>query len=79
MLATAFYVYPLWQVRGGGLLKYARFLSRGWTVAPSNNKSLMQRYMATRFMCDHPLCTVTRYGTFAPTQQVFEFVAERFT
>ena len=69
----------LCQVRGGGLLKYARFLSRGWTVAPSISKDLLQRYMVTRFMCDYPLYTVTRYGTFAPAQQVFEFVEERYT
>ena len=69
----------LCQVRGGGMLKYARFLSRGWTVAATNEKGLLQRYMVTRFMCDFPLYMMTRYGTFAPAQHMLEFVEERYS
>jgi hypothetical protein len=61
-------------VRGGGLLKYTRFVARGWTVSPEINEIKLRQYMVNRFMMDFPLGTVTQFGTSAPYQAVSEFL-----
>ena len=62
------------HVFGGGLLKYARFLARGWTVAPGVDQHKLQRYMCTRFMMDYPYFQLTRFGVPAQLQRVCDFV-----
>jgi hypothetical protein len=59
-------------IRGGGLMKFARFLARGWRVGPGLNQRKMYRYMVTRFMVDFPPFQMSRYGARAS----FLFVTE---
>lgn len=61
-------------IRGGGLLKYIRFISRGWRVAPELEQAKMVRYMVTRFMIDFNPLLVSRYGMSMPQQALCDFI-----
>lgn len=62
------------KVRGGGLLKFAFLLSRGWNISPDIDRSRLMKYMCTRFMMDYPYFQVSRFGTPANTQRIIDFV-----
>jgi len=62
-------------VRGGGLLKYARFLSRGWITALETDRQKLQRYMVNRFLVDFPIeAVVPPLGLSAPMQAVMAWL-----
>jgi len=61
-------------IRGGGLLKYIRFISRGWRVAPELQQTKMIRYMVTRFMIDFNPLVMSRYGMSMPQQALCDFI-----
>lgn len=62
------------EVRGGGLLKFARLLSQGWTVRPGIDLDLLRRHMVARFCADFPPSR-ERFAMPAPANQLFEYVA----
>ena len=62
------------EVRGGGLLKYARFIARGWKVAPAVNRSKLQRYMVNRFLMDFPQFQVSGWGVPVQVQRIASFL-----
>ena len=62
-------------IHGGGLLKYATLLSRGYHVAPELSTARLERFMCARFHIDFPMYALSRYGTPVQMQRVHDFMA----
>lgn len=66
------------SVRGGGLFKYASYVSKGFVVRPGVDLHRMARYMVTRFMMDFPASELSRYGTPAQLQAINDYLSTHY-
>lgn len=62
------------HIHGGGLLKYASLLSRGYTVAEHLNRPRLEALMISRFQIDYPVSR-RQGGMDAQSQRICHFMA----
>jgi len=67
------------KVRGGGLFKFASYITKGFVVRPGVDLFRMAKYMATRFMIDFPGLVMSRHGTPAQLQAINDYLAAHYT
>lgn len=65
-------------VRGGGLLKYASYLTKGFRLRPGTNKARLVRYMVTRFLMDFDALGISKRGEPLQLQAVNDYLAAHF-
>ena len=63
------------SVQGGGLLKYASLLARGFRVAAWLDSLRLERFMCARFHIDFPSHGLSRFGLPMPMQRIHDYIA----
>ena len=63
------------SVHGGGLLKYAALIARGFQVSSTLSSERLERIMCARFHVDFPTRQPTRFGTAAPLQRIVDYLS----
>lgn len=57
------------EIRGGGLLKYARLLSSGYKPLYPTKLARMERYMCSRFFIDFP--DIDKQGAYRTCSSIY--------